>query len=380
MIPRGEGGAQVFLERTLQLLAQGNFSSTYKYAVLLALIDLCVEHGQPPEILTVTQLARRVIELYWPQAGEFRYRRGDAPGTPAEPLYLLQNSGKQATILSLILRFREEHHAKRLPRLPSRMPARPADLPLIEPDRAAAILLREVAWVLVEFPLPRLQRVGGGEERFIYEIGWGEDVSRAAFLRGEIDDRLLLCPGAGAQLIALAPVLRPLIQQQWAARVRGMNGMEGDGLERFLFGADRRSLTELRPYLRDLQVGRCFYCADDLREPGEIDHFLPFSRYPDDGLDNLVLAHRTCNHAKLDFLADLPYAERWRLRTVCQGADLDAICGQTGHPRDPRRTFGAVAGVYLGLPEGVRLWGSGGLRRLEGEGLWAARRFAEELL
>ena len=75
MIP--QGAAQVFLERMLQLLAQGSFSSTYKYAVLLALIDLCVEHGRPPQILTVDQIARRVIALYWPHAHGFTHPKGD---------------------------------------------------------------------------------------------------------------------------------------------------------------------------------------------------------------------------------------------------------------------------------------------------------------
>lgn len=371
------GAAQVFLERMLQLLARGSFSSTYKYAVLLGLIDLCVEHGSPPQILTVDQLARRVIALYWPHARAFSHPKEGS-------VVLSQNSGGQATILSRLTRFQKDHfpdaRTPRLPRLPERAPLQDADLPLLAPERAAAILLREVAWVLVSYPLPRLQRIGGGEERFIYEIGWGEDVSRAAFLRGQIDNRLMLCPGAGEQLLALAPVLRPLIQQRWAARVRALNRLDGDGLEPFLFGAERGDLAPLRPGLRDLQAGRCFYCAAELREPGEIDHFLPFSRYPDDGLDNLVLAHRRCNRDKLDFLADLGCAERWRLRTVCQGADLDAICGRIGHDRDPRRTLGAVAGAYRGLPEGVRLWGPGGLRRLEGEGLRAVRRFAEGLL
>ena len=47
-------------ERILELLDQGRFTATYKYAVLLALLDLCLENaardGAAPDLLT-TQLA-----------------------------------------------------------------------------------------------------------------------------------------------------------------------------------------------------------------------------------------------------------------------------------------------------------------------------------
>ena len=36
-----------------------------------------------------------------------------------------------------------------------------------------------------------------------------------------------------------------------------------------------------------LQGGRCFYCEDALRGPTDVDHFIPWARYPDNGLDNL---------------------------------------------------------------------------------------------
>jgi len=362
------GDAQVFLERMLQLLAQGGFVSTYKYAVLLALIDLCVEHGSPPLLLTTPQLARRVLELYWLQARPF--------SETAAPLR--QSSGHQASVLRLILEFQSQNGMCGTLR-PDRF---------LPPDQrhALATLLREIEWVLVQFPLPRLQRVGGGEERFIYEIGWTEAVSRADFLRAAaggagFDNRLLLVPGAAGSLIALAPVLRPLIRQQWLAKIQALNNLEERRLEQFLFGAERAPLLALRPHLQRFQAGACFYCEAPLREPGEIDHFLPFSRYPDEGIDNLVLAHARCNRNKLDFLADLPYADRWKQRAILQSADLDSIADLTGHPRDTRRTLGVAAGMYRGLPEGVRLWGGlDRLRRLDSEGAAEVRRFADGLL
>src|SRR3954468_24781674 len=64
-------GAELrFLER-LQLLlfdeGGGRFSSTYKFAVLLGLAELCVEAPPGTDSFTTRQLAERVVELYWPQ-------------------------------------------------------------------------------------------------------------------------------------------------------------------------------------------------------------------------------------------------------------------------------------------------------------------------
>lgn len=50
----------------------------------------------------------------------------------------------------------------------------------------------------------------------------------------------------------------------------------------------------------------CFYCAGHLRDAGEVDHFLPWARHPDDGSHNLVVAHAGCNNRKRDFLAATP--------------------------------------------------------------------------
>src|SRR5689334_4510119 len=91
--------AQVaFAERLLALLDEGSFATTYKYALLLALIDCCLEHadasGRPPASLSPRQLAERVLSLYWPHAAEF-------PGAPNGEVLRQSNTG-QAEIVSLI--------------------------------------------------------------------------------------------------------------------------------------------------------------------------------------------------------------------------------------------------------------------------------------
>src|SRR5205823_5825838 len=72
----------------------------------------------------------------------------------------------------------------------------------------------------------------------------------------------------------------------------------------FLFGAERVPLERVRGPIIELREGRCFYCAERLAsragQTPDVDHFIPWSRYPDDGLENLVVAHARCN-AQRDF-------------------------------------------------------------------------------
>ncbi len=355
-----------FLEKLLQVLGHGGFSSTYKYAVLLALIDLCVEAGQPPTVLTTAQLARRVVELYWPQARRF----------PSAQRVLKQNNGEAATILRLVAEYRANHPDRLSP---------PTGL---SPPADFVDVLVEVEWVLVHQPLPKLQKVGGGEERFLYTISWDETVSRKAFTRGKrglpdgLDNRLLMMPGAAASLVALAAVIRPLVQSQWLAKVRALNGLPDAELDDFLFGARRVDLGALRGPLRDLQEGQCFYCSGNLsRGPTEVDHFLPWARYPDDGLDNLLLAHGSCNQKKLHYLADLDFARRWAERSEREDKRLSEIALAENWGRDRARTFGVVASSYQSVTEGIRLWQGGeALRRLSVEDLSPVMAFGRGLV
>jgi hypothetical protein len=94
-----------FGEKLLNLLDEGAFATTYKYALLLALIDVCMEktgsHGQAPEAISTRELAAKTLEIYWPQAAPFVLSKGAS---------ILKQSGKgQAEIVSAIRKFRERH-------------------------------------------------------------------------------------------------------------------------------------------------------------------------------------------------------------------------------------------------------------------------------
>ena len=93
-----------FAEKVLALLNQGSFTATYKYAVLLGPMDLCMEHvsrtGEPPQWVTTRQLAEKTIALYWPHTAQY----------PVTEQVLLQNQGRgssQAAIVKEIAKIRQ---------------------------------------------------------------------------------------------------------------------------------------------------------------------------------------------------------------------------------------------------------------------------------
>jgi HNH endonuclease len=169
-------------------------------------------------------------------------------------------------------------------------------------------------------PLAKLQRFGDGrhttEDRFIYDFSWREEIGRHALSRPDFDDSLRLRPGLGGWLVRLAPLIRPLVQAKWAARVAARNSdlTDTERLDEFLFGAQRISLQRVRGPLAEAQGRDYFYGDGRLGARCAVDHFLPWSRHPDNTIDNLVAAHPRCNNAKSASLASLDHLQHWLTR------------------------------------------------------------------
>lgn len=80
--------------------------------------------------------------------------------------------------------------------------------------------------------------------------------------------------------------------------------------------------------LLDIEGDRCFYCSRQMRDGKvEVDHFIPWSRYPRDRGHNFVLAHAACNNRKRDALASAPYLSSWIDRLEAKGSDITATLG-----------------------------------------------------
>ncbi len=144
-------------------------------------------------------------------------------------------------------------------------------------------------------PLAKLQRFRQGnhsvEDRFIYEFEWKDEASLGSVKRDDFDDTITFPPHVSTWLVRLAPLVRPLVHAKWAERVAASNPeglVDAHRLGEFLFGAQRISLDPVRVPLAESQNGRCFYCESKMSDVIEVDHFLPWSSYPDNTLDNLV--------------------------------------------------------------------------------------------
>jgi HNH endonuclease len=208
-------------------------------------------------------------------------------------------------------------------------------------------------------PLPKLERVGNTEDRFLYETAWKGDARQRDVASSGFDGSIRLVGGSGDYLVQLAGLLRPLIQRQWSRMVASMNrDVIGDSrVEEFLFGAHRIPTEAVREPLRELQGNRCFYCAKPISREADVDHFLPWARHPDNGIDNLVVTDPRCNNDKRDFLAAAEHVERWtESRSSGAALQLADVAKAINWETHPQRTFGAVRSIYLRMPSEQKLW------------------------
>ena len=145
-----------------------------------------------------------------------------------------------------------------------------------------------------------------------------------------------------------------------------LNKLEDSRLEEFLFGAERVPTVKVRAGLWEIQGKRCFYCDGRVTDPGKghVDHFIPWARYPDNGIENLVVADIACNGDKGSSLAASGHVTCWAARLLPGGkvtSQLAELATRTGWDRHAERTLSVARGIYLGLPQSARLW----LRRKE---------------
>jgi hypothetical protein len=366
----GSLGPIDFAEKITALFSESSRSrktATYKYAVVLGLMDLCFENtsksGLTPTMITTRQLAEKVLQLYWDQTKGYQIGNTTA--------VLTQNASRtqsQAEIIKSILNFRQRYS---IDPSASRLRSR-----ISNPDRYE-ILIRTTELKLIEMPLPRLQYYGNCEDRFLYEIDWTKEETEGraftdlrrrvrAYQEGDgesFNNSILLRPNVGANLIILNNLLRPMIHQRWAAMVARINSLPESRLEDFLFGEKRTMMARVRLPLLELQDGRCFYCRGivDARRDLEVDHYVPWSRHANNCITNLVVAHKECNMQKCDYLASAEHLCVWLERNVkgASAGNLADIARTHSWEHTPDRTLAVARGIYLNLPNGAPVWVSG---------------------
>ncbi len=294
-----------FLRSLQRLLDEGGFTSSYKYALLHAIADLCVlrgDDGGGELTLRTSEIAEQFVRLYWHQAAPFGV--GDFSGI------LKQNTGRQTTVLREL-----EQHRNRYRGSLSELEKNPSDW---------SRLRRVVERTVKRMPLWKLQTFGSERLDFLYDnVGTGSVVR--------------LKPGIAYCFRAFHPMIVDMLQGVWLQFVQRRNPqMLGPipDLRSFLFGARRGSLDAFRSLLREVQQGECFYCGRGIRSGGAVDHFIPMRRYSLDLGHNFVLAHRSCNSRKSDFLAAEEHLDRWIERSRARRNELEEGFDRRRVPHD----------------------------------------------
>jgi 5-methylcytosine-specific restriction endonuclease McrA len=287
----------LFLRNIQRLLVEGQFTASYKFALLLAIADLCVLNGDDSGAaldLNVRDIAERFIEQYWQQCRPFQL------GNQSNGLILQQNTGRQAAVISKIIKAQDDFGGSL------------AKLKLTAPDLWRS-LTGAVKRVVNEMPLWKLQTVGSERVDFLYE---NLDTTTKT---------ITLKPGVAFCFRSFYGLMRDLIQGAWVRFVQRLNAHSLGNitdLGTFLFDQERSSLDAYKSILIDVQERQCFYCHKDLRQGMDVDHFIPWSRYPTDLGNNFVLAHPRCNNAKSDYLAADQHLYSWAERNRTRSEEL----------------------------------------------------------
>jgi hypothetical protein len=281
-----------FLDHIQRLFEEGEFVATYKFALLLAITELAVERGNDSgEALDLPYdaIADKFLELYWPQVAP--YSGGDQAGV------LVQATGGQAATVTLLHDIRSRY----------------GTLPKARASREWPAAIRKTVTLLKQMPLWRLQILRRQQVNFLYVAGPGATIQ--------------LLPGVTYNLRRFHGLLQQLCRSAWINHIQAnahnvpIIGQASD-LEQVLFGTDRACLAVARPVLREIQADTCFYCQGPLQNAGEVDHFIPWARYPRDLGHNFVLAHKSCNNDKRDLLAATTHLAKWRDRNDIHSATL----------------------------------------------------------
>jgi hypothetical protein len=320
-----------FLQQLQLLFDEGEFSSTYKYALLLALGELAVEIGDDSGLrlrIPINRIAEKFVEFYWPQSAPYI---GTGSG---ETEILYQNLGQQASVISCLRQLRSSEVA-------TLAQARESSH---WPDT-----IQKVATTVKEMPLRYLQNVAGTTVPFLYALP-------------VTGNAIELLPGVSFNLRRFQGFLQQLSRAGWTEHVRSNRrnaALIGQSakLEQFLFGTSRAGLNKVASILRPMQDDRCFFCQGKLHDAAVVDHFIPWSRYPRDTALNFVVAHASCNGDKRELLAARPHLERWLERNQQRAGNIGPALSEIGFLMEPAITNSIAQWAYEHtLKSGGHLW------------------------
>ena len=326
-----------FIAYIQRLLVEGDFSATYKFALLHGLADICIEQlgtkikDDDPFIISIDTITEKFIELYWQHSLPF--------GSKEKEGLILQNGGKQAAIITQLGDCRQQgiHSLNKL-----------------KASKHWKPLFSKTKQTIKTGPLWRLQILGNQVEEFLYD-------------HNEKENYIALSAGVAYCFRRFYDLVVSVSRQHWLQKIRSIPANqkiigEYGNVNEFLFGSQRNTLIKAKPVLFAIQNGNCFYCQKSIPEnKGEVDHFIPWARYPSDLGHNFVLSCSACNNNKRDHLAAKPHYRRWLNQNLTQHKTLISNELSSAFVCESNRSLAVASWAYeLAIQTGAQGWVSKG--------------------
>lgn len=330
----------LLIERLLRVVDEGRRTATYKLALLLAIVDAVALSPGESELPT-RFIAERVLSLYYRQTRPFV----DIHGGTHQPRQISMKSSAAVAAVERLRSVAEQSRYRNVDEVRALLPDEFADA------------VDAIEDVFVRYPIPLMQVVGSNVVPFLYAVDWSEGTSAKTLKRAGAD-RVRLLDGVADRLAVLGPMLRSIIELHWTRDVARWTRlpMDDELLRVHLFGSERVSFPRaLVGELSAMQGDTCFYCGARLGSRRDVDHFLAWSRWPNDAIENLVIADQ-CNGAKADHLAATVHLTRWRLRLETKASDLAQVANKHRWPSARDRTWALAQTTYTHVAAGTPLW------------------------
>lgn len=281
-----------FIAYIQRMLNEGEFVATYKFALLHAIADICVEHPlQHPDselVITFDELVDKFILLYWYHAMPF------AAGSNGDAALLKQNAGKQSKVISVLYECQKNDIR---------------NIHQLKQSQYWRAIYRATLATIKDGPLWRLQILSKQAECFLYP-----HTNNGKYIK--------LNSGIAYSFRRFYDLVVYLAKNAWLQKIQSIKDNQQligpqSQLQQFLFGVNRNALNKARPVLIEIQRGQCFYCNKPLNNnSADVDHFIPFARYSTDLGHNFVAAHSACNNSKRDYLAAQRHRDNWQQQNL----------------------------------------------------------------
>jgi hypothetical protein len=290
-----------FLRMIQSMFEDSFFQATYKYALLITLTDLSIELGNNDGktlFLDKKLIAKRFAELYWPQIQPFP-------------------SGIAGCRSGILFHSDKDEHIKVIKDLVAlSSDAKTSDFLKAQKNSLWDKTLSELASTVWKYPVLHLQE---DSNQFLYKFPTARN-------------GLELKPGVAYCLRKFSEFIIQYARNGWMDHIKrrkrnqSILGVDND-LESFLFGSTRKQLTSAKDLLLDFQSGKCFYCEKLSISDADIDHFIPWKKYPRNIAQNLVLSCPSCNRSKSDMLASFSHLDKWLTNSLFNKVMSDEISG-----------------------------------------------------